>query len=186
MPKTEPEVSLRARAKRAADDVSRKDIVWLVWAPLGLLFFGFAIITYPLVALVAFLACVGLFIILTLRHVFKPDKPIDDTAGIAATRLPIIRDAEQETSWDERARGVLAYVCGEAIGWVVVGTIWCLFLLVRSYSTYAGMAAISCGMLILALTAWRALKADTKAFDDPNENSRTKRLINDSCERARR
>lgn len=81
---------------------------------------------------------------------------------------------------------LLGCVCGDAIGWVIGGTIWCLFLLVRSYRIYAGVAAISCGALILALVAWRALKADTKAFDDPNDNPTARRLINDSRERARR
>ena len=81
---------------------------------------------------------------------------------------------------------MLGGACVDVIAWIIVGIIWGFFLLVRSFTIYAGVAAISCGALILVLVAWRALRANTKAFDDPNENPRTRRLINDSRERARR
>lgn len=57
-----------------------------------------------------------------------------------------------------------ALFIGDAIGWVIGGAIgWAgvsLFFLARSYSSYTGVAAISCGVLILVLVAWRALKAN--------------------------
>lgn len=64
---------------------------------------------------------------------------------------------------------VLGCACGDVIGWVIAGTIWGLFLLVRSFPNYAGVAAISCGALILAVVTWRALRPDTTAFDDPGD-----------------
>lgn len=133
---------------------------------------------------VALLACYGLFSVLILRRAFKLEKA--DRARIAANRPPIMQDAEQETSWDDRVKGAVDYICGEVIGWVIVGAIWCLFSLAHNHSGFTGVAAISCGVLILALVAWRALTADTKALDDPNNNSRAKRLINENRERARR
>jgi hypothetical protein len=133
---------------------------------------------------VAPLACYGLFSVLILWRAVRLDKA--DAARIAATRPPIMQDAEQETSWDDRVTGAVGYICGEVIGWIIVGAIWCLFSLARNYSGYTGVAAISCGVLILALVAWRALKADTKALDDPNDNPRAKRLINENREGARR
>jgi hypothetical protein len=84
----------------------------------------------------------------------------------------------------DAAETAAALFIGEVIGWVIVGAIWVigwagvyLFFLARSFSSYTGVAAISCGMLILVLVAWRALKADIKALDDPNDDPRANRLI---------
>lgn len=71
----------------------------------------------------------------------------------------------------DAAETAAALFIGEIIGWVIVGVIWLvgvlLFFLARSYSSFAGVAAISCGVLILVLVA---LKADIKALDDPHAN----------------
>jgi hypothetical protein len=68
---------------------------------------------------------------------------------------------------------LLAYFISEMILWVIYGVIWLvgasLYLLVRNYPGFMGVAAISSGVLIL-LVAWRALKTDVKAFGDPGSN----------------
>lgn len=156
---TEPDVALKERGKWAVDYVGREVIVWVWIVSFGLLIFAVTLS----IPLLAFLSCGGLFVVLMLRRVFKLGRPIDDPARIAATRPQIMQDAEQETSWYERAVDALVCVfgcvCGDVIGWAIAGVLWCLFLLARSYSFYVGVAAISCGVLILALVAWQALKA---------------------------
>jgi len=68
---------------------------------------------------------------------------------------------------------------GEVVGRVIVwGTWWAcvsLFILARSYSSYTGVAAILCGLLILVLAVWQALKADIKALNDPDDDPRSNR-----------
>lgn len=70
---------------------------------------------------------------------------------------------------------------GEVIGSVIVWATWwagvTLFFLARSYSSYTGVAAILCGVLILVLAAWQALKADIKALDDPDDDPRSNRPV---------
>lgn len=123
MQKTEPDAFLKDRAKWAVDYVGREVIVWV---PLGLLIFAVSVSlgTYPLVA---FLAVGGVFAVLMLRRLFKLDEPVDDPAR-AATRPQVVQNA------DKLAKRVFAYVCSEVIGWVVVGAIWCLFVLLRTSS----------------------------------------------------
>jgi hypothetical protein len=117
--KTEPDAFLKTCAECAVDYVGREAIVWI---PLGSLILAVSLSlgTRPLVA---FLACGGLLVVLMLRRKFKLDEPINDPARIAATPPQITRTGER----------VLAYVWGEIIGWAVVGVIWWLFVLMRTY-----------------------------------------------------
>ncbi|MGA7804562.1 hypothetical protein [Bradyrhizobium sp.] len=75
---------------------------------------------------------------------------------------------------DDAVETLAALIIGEIIGWVIGGAIWLvglsLFLSVRSHPSFIGVAAISCGAIILVMVAWRALKAGVKAFDDPGAN----------------
>jgi hypothetical protein len=137
---------------------------------------------------VAVLACFGLFSVLILWRAVVLDKA--DVARSAAAQPPIMQDAEQETSWNDRVADAVAYLCGELIMWAVAGILWCfftaispLFPSVPSPWIFIGIATISCGVLILALVVWRALKADT--LDDPNGNPRANRLIYGDRERGR-
>ncbi|MCP3447146.1 hypothetical protein [Bradyrhizobium sp. CCGUVB14] len=61
-----------------------------------------------------------------------------------------------------------AYFIGEMILWVIYGVIWLvgasLYLLVRDYPGFIAAAAISCGVLVLVLVAWRVLKTDVKVL----------------------
>ena len=59
---------------------------------------------------------------------------------------------------------------GEVLGWVICGAIWgigwaCISL-VRNYQRPTGVAVITCGILILALAAWRSIKADIDLLAD--------------------
>jgi hypothetical protein len=70
------------------------------------------------------------------------------------------------------ARGAAEYVAAEILVYVIFGAIWgvgwvCVFL-VRNYQRPTGMAAISCGALILALVAWRTIKAIDLVDDRSN------------------
>jgi hypothetical protein len=113
----------------------------------------------------ALLTFYGLISVLILWRAFTLDKA--DRARTTATQPPIMQDSEQRTSWDERVKFAVEYASVEVIGWFVIGVIWCLYNLAGSFSTFAGLAAISCGVLILVLAiAWRAFKADTIALDE--------------------
>ena len=75
---------------------------------------------------------------------------------------------------DDTVGSLPAYFIGEMISWVVYGVIWLvgasLYFLVRNYPGFMGAAAISCGVLILVLVAWRTLKTNVKTLDDPGSN----------------
>jgi sulfite exporter TauE/SafE len=62
-----------------------------------------------------------------------------------------MEDSEQKTSWDERVKGAVAYACGEVIGYFVLGVMWLLYNMVGSLWTFAGVAAILCGVVIVVL-----------------------------------
>jgi hypothetical protein len=74
----------------------------------------------------------------------------------------------------EADKSPAALLAGEVLGWVIVGSIWGIgwagFFLVRNYTRSTAVAAISCGVLILVLVAWRSLKADIEPLDDPGSN----------------
>jgi hypothetical protein len=93
-----------------------------------------------------------------------------------------MQEREQKPFWV----GLVEYVCAEALVWTTGGAIWFLFFLADSYRRFTGVAAISCGTVILALVAWRALKADTEAVDDSDDNLHTPRLIDENRQRAPR
>ncbi|WP_146984363.1 hypothetical protein [Bradyrhizobium macuxiense] len=82
------------------------------------------------------------------------------TSSIDAAENPIVFVA-LDLIFQTTALAVLS-----VIGW---GGVY-LFLFARSHSSFAGVASISCGILILMLAAWRALKADIKAPDAPRMN----------------
>lgn len=112
---------------------------------------------YPLVAV---LVCVGLFSILILRRVFKLGKALDDPVRTAATRSLIVHEAEQETSWDDRAKGAVFHVFGEVVSWGLFG----LLYLAVGERAYLLVALIGFGGLFLFLMWRRVFKFDFKAL----------------------
>lgn len=74
---------------------------------------------------------------------------------------------------EDVAGPVVAYLITEMMLWVIIGVIWLvvfsLYVLVRDFPGFTGVAAILSGVVILvfALVAWRAREADIKVFDDP-------------------
>src|SRR3954453_3128413 len=73
----------------------------------------------------------------------------------------------------DRAKGAVAYVCGEGLFWVG------FFLAVAgaTYSIFAGLAVFLGWELLFVLIVRRELKQDIEALDDPNDNLRANRLI---------
>jgi len=74
--------------------------------------------------------------------------------------------------------GVLALAIGQFIGSaiveIIVAIVWAsvsLFVLACRYSSFTGISAISIGVFILVLAAWRALKAGIKASDGSDNGS---------------
>ncbi|MGY4498671.1 hypothetical protein ACVWYH_002602 [Bradyrhizobium sp. GM24.11] len=80
-------------------------------------------------------------------------------------------DPKSNLSLADRAKGAIAYVCGEVFFWFgFLLAVWG-----ATYSIYLGLAVFLGWVLLFVLMVRRELKRDIEALDDPNQLTRRRR-----------